>query len=350
MGPYRQLFLPLLQRLDPESSHALTIAFVSRLQQLPGAHALTRRVWAFHDPKLSFTWRGLTFPNPIGLAAGLDKNARLVPFFAAAGAGFLEVGTVTPQPQPGNPKPRLVRLKSKQALVNRLGFPSDGLQAVARRLRSVCALGLPLGLNIGKNAATPLERAVEDYLACLEGLYPLAGYFAVNVSSPNTVGLRTLQARPALDALTKTLVAKRNDLARGGQPKPLLLKISPDLGPADLDAVAGVCLANGIDGIIATNTTIDPGIRERLRAPIEGGVSGPPLRPKALASITHLRRLLPADYFLIGVGGISSVDDVRALLDAGANALQLYTALVYQGPGLLGALNRGIAGPQRDPP
>ncbi len=343
MGPYRHLLLPLLQRLDPESSHALTIALVSPLQHLPGTQALARQAWACTDPTQAFTWKGLRFRNRVGLAAGLDKNARLVPFFVAAGAGFIEIGTVTPLAQPGNPKPRLARLKGQQALVNRLGFPSDGLPVVRARLARLRKVGIPLGANIGKNAATPLERAAEDYLACLEGLYPVADYFTVNVSSPNTVGLRDLQAKPALEALTRALVARRKVLAGNSEPKPLLLKLSADLDEAGLNDAAEVCLANGIDGIIAVNTTTNEELRAKVGAPIAGGVSGPPLRERGLEVMRQLRKRVPSDYFLIGVGGISSASDARAMREAGADAVQLYTALVYQGPGLLGEIARGLA-------
>ena len=343
MGLYTAALAPLLRLLDPEASHTLTLSTLGPLQRVPGLLATTRRLYACDDPRLAFAWRGLAFPNPVGLAAGADKNARVVPFFHAAGAGFVEVGTVTPLPQSGNPKPRMFRLTAERAMVNRLGFPSDGLDRVAPRLKRLRWRASPLGVNIGKNAATALDRAIEDYLTCLERLYTLADYFTINVSSPNTLGLTSLQAKPALTALVTALVERRKALAANASPKPLLVKISPDLTNAELDDVADVCVTAGIDGIIATNTSIDPSLRPQRARDWQGGLSGKPLFAKSLRTVAYLRRGVSKDFFLVGAGGISSAEDAWAMLTAGANAVQVYTALVYEGLGLFGAINRGIA-------
>ncbi|MBI3742784.1 MAG: quinone-dependent dihydroorotate dehydrogenase [Chloroflexi bacterium] len=342
MGLYTAALAPMLRLLDPEASHALPLSTLGPLQGAPGFLATTRRLYACRDPRLAFAWRGLAFPNPVGLAAGADKNARVVPFFHAAGAGFVEVGTVTPLPQGGNPKPRVFRLPRERAMVNRLGFPNDGLDRVAARLERLRQRSTPLGVNIGKNAATPLDRAGEDYLACLERLYPLADYFTVNVSSPNTLGLTSLQAKPALASLVGALVERRKVLAANALPTPLLVKISPDLTDDELNDVADACVTAGIDGLIATNTSTDLSLRPESAREWQGGLSGKPLFAKSLRTVAYLRRRVPKDFFLVGVGGISSADDAWAMLAAGANTVQVYTALVYEGPGLFGAINRGL--------
>ena len=339
---YERVLWPLLRRLDPETSHALTIRTLSLAQRLSLLRWLAARLCSFQDPRLQFTWRGLTFGNPVGLAAGVDKDGRAARLFSALGFGFLEVGTVTPEPQPGNPRPRILRLPTRRALVNSLGFPSQGARRVGGRMAGV-RLPVPLGVNIGKNAQTPLEEAADDYLACLERLYLHADYFVVNVSSPNTVGLTGLQARPALASLTSALAQRRASLAdaSGEPPKPLLLKLSPDLTHGELDDVLEVALENGVDGIVAVNTSPDPEVKGEV-AGLSGGISGEPLRQRALEVVGYARRHAPEGFFIIGVGGVFDVRDAWALLRAGANAVQAYTAMVYRGPCFAGSMNRGL--------
>ncbi|MEE9284823.1 MAG: quinone-dependent dihydroorotate dehydrogenase [Dehalococcoidia bacterium] len=344
MGLYQRIALPVLRRLDPETSHSLTLRLMAALQPIPLALPAVARSHSFQDPRLTFTWRGLAFRNPVGVAAGVDKNGRVPRFLHAIGAGFIEVGTVTPKPQEGNPRPRVFRLPRDEAMVNHLGFPGEGAERLARRLGGVRLSGTPLGVNIGKNAATPLDTAVQDYLVCLETLYPVAGYFVVNVSSPNTEGLTSLQARDALAALTEAVVKKGRELARAhAMPvKPLLVKVSPDLTDGELDAVIDVCLDQGIEGIVAVNTSTDPALRDESSARLQGGLSGRPLRQRAVETVAAVRRRTPGDFFIVGVGGVFDAGDAWSLLRAGANAVQMYTGLVYRGPGALGAINRGL--------
>ena len=343
MRPYERYLWPLLRRLDPERSHSLTLAALGLLQKLPLSRAMVERLLAVQDDRLAFTWRGLTFRNPVGLAAGMDKDGRLPHLFPSLGFGFIEVGTVTSRPQPGNPKPRVFRIPGQRALVNSLGFPSAGAASVAERLRRRRPPGVPLGVNIGKNTETPLDAAARDYLACLEALYPYADYFVVNVSSPNTEGLTSLQAKPALRTLTGTLLERRRALAGGeGEGlKPLLLKISPGLSWAELDDVVEVSLENGVDGIVAVNTSPDPTLKGPA-AHLPGGISGEPLHQRALDVVGYLRRRVPKDFFIVGVGGVFDERDAWALLRTGADAVQLYTGLVYRGPGAVGSINQGL--------
>ena len=342
MRVYERVLWPLLRRLDPESSHFLTIRTLSLAQRLSLFRWLATRLCSFQDPRLQFTWRGLTFGSPVGLAAGVDKDGHAARLFSALGFGFIEVGTVTPEPQPGNPGPRVFRLPARRALVNNLGFPSQGASRVAGRLAGV-RLPVPLGVNIGKNARTTLEEAARDYLACLERLYPHADYFVVNVSSPNTVGLTSLQARPALASLTGALVQRRASLAQasGQAPKPLLVKLSPDLTRGELDDVLEVALENGVDGIVAVNTSPAPEFKGEAEG-LPGGISGEPLRQRALEMVGYARRHGPEDFFIVGVGGVFDERDAWALLRAGANAVQLYTAMVYRGPSVVNSINRGL--------
>jgi dihydroorotate dehydrogenase len=288
---------------------------------------------------------GLTFPNPIGLAAGLDKDASAVPALAALGFGFLELGTVTRDAQPGNPRPRLFRLPADAALINRMGFNNAGAARMAARLAALPRVGIPLGISLGKSRATPLDAAVEDYLASLTALEPYADYFAINVSSPNTPGLRDLQERDRLDALLVELVARLRELAaQSGRahPRPLLLKVAPDLEDGELASIAEVCLARGVDGLIATNTTLS---REGLSSPCaeRGGLSGPPLHARAVRVVQRLRALVGDRLPIVGCGGIATASDAQRFFDAGATLVQLYTAFVYQGPGLARRLVRDLA-------
>jgi dihydroorotate dehydrogenase len=287
---------------------------------------------------------GLDFPNPVGLAAGLDKDGEHIDGLAALGFGFLEVGAVTPRSQPGNPGPRVFRLPQAEALINRLGFNSRGIDAVVENIRRARWRGV-LGVNIGRNADTPNERALEDYAACLGTVYPHAGFVTANISSPNTKDLRELQRSDELDRFLAALIAERDRLAaQHGRRVPLAVKVSPDLDDSGLAAVADRVAARGIDAVIATNTTVSREGVERLASGREpGGLSGAPLKARATAVVAKLRRALPARVAIIGVGGIASAADAREKLDAGASLVQLYTALVYRGPRLVGEIVRGLA-------
>ena len=286
---------------------------------------------------------GLDFPNRIGLAAGFDKDGVAVAGAARLGFGFIETGTVTPRPQPGNPKPRLFRLQEDAALVNRMGFNNAGATAVAANLRRQRhRLAIPLGVNIGKNRDTPLTAATDDYAACLAALYDVADYVVVNVSSPNTAGLRSLQAPAATKALVEALVRQRDDLAqrRPNAPRrPLLVKLAPDLTGEDQVATATTAIAAGADGLVAVNTTLTraPTLRSPQAAQA-GGLSGQPLFPATLAAVQRLRAAIGPEPTLIAVGGVASAADAQALREAGADLVQVYSALVYQGPGLIRTL------------
>ncbi|WP_368639467.1 quinone-dependent dihydroorotate dehydrogenase [Castellaniella ginsengisoli] len=327
--------------MDPEQAHEWTLRALQRGQDCTAARMLSAR-----QPVLPRTVMGLPLRNPVGLAAGLDKNGACIDGLAALGFGFIEVGTVTPRAQPGNPKPRMFRLPRARCLINRMGFNNDGLDTfVANVQRSQWRRqGGILGLNIGKNADTPIERAVDDYLLCLDGVYPHADYVTVNISSPNTRNLRSLQSHDALDALLGALSERREALAdRHGRRTPLVVKIAPDLQAEEIDAVADLVPRHGIDGIIATNTTLS---REAVRGlPHEdeaGGLSGPPVHALSLAVIRRLRERLGRETAIIGVGGIESGRQAVEKMQAGADAVQLYTGLIYRGPALIAECVRAL--------
>jgi dihydroorotate dehydrogenase len=332
--PYA-LARPFLFGLDPELAHDLTLAALARVQRTPLICTVQQRRVA--DP---VRLAGLTFPNRVGLAAGLDKNGRCIDGLAAMGFGAIEVGTVTPKAQPGNPKPRMFRLPEANALINRLGFNNDGLDAFVANVQRARFRrdGGILGLNIGKNATTPIERAADDYLTCLDGVYPHADYVTVNISSPNTANLRSLQSDAALDALLATLQERRAALARRhGRVVPLFVKIAPDLDEAQVAAIARSLRAHGIDGVIATNTTLDRTAVKHLAHGAEaGGLSGAPVFDRANRVIAQLRAALGSAYPIIGVGGVMSGADACAKVAAGADLVQLYTGFIYKGPGLVG--------------
>jgi len=330
---------PLLFALDPESAHSLSLGCLDVLMRLGAAPVLACSV-----PRLPVRVMGLDFPNPVGLAAGLDKDGEHIDGLASLGFGFLEVGAVTPRPQPGNPGPRVFRLPQARALINRLGFNSRGVDAFVESLGRARSGGI-VGVNIGRNADTPNDRALEDYVACLRKVYARASFVTANVSSPNTKDLRELQRADELDAFLAALAAERDRLAtQHGKRIPLAVKISPDLDDAGIAAVADRVAARGIDAVIATNTTVSRQGVEHLPASREqGGLSGAPLKVRATEVVRKLRRALPARIAIIGVGGIASAADAREKLDAGANLVQLYTALVYGGPGLVGEIVRGLA-------
>jgi dihydroorotate dehydrogenase len=332
--PYA-LTRPFLFGMDPEHAHELTLGAIASLQNTPA-----QCLWSQARVDDPVTLAGLRFPNRIGLAAGLDKNGRCIDGLGAMGFGFIEVGTVTPKAQPGNPKPRMFRLPEREALINRLGFNNEGLAsflANVRRARSFRQAGGILGLNIGKNAATPIERAADDYLEALAAVYPQADYVTVNISSPNTKNLRALQSDAALDALLGALQARRADLQREhGRTVPMFVKIAPDLDEAQVGVVAATLKHNGIDGVVATNTTIARDAVQGLpHADEAGGLSGRPVFEASNRVIRQLRAALGPAFPIIGVGGVLSGADAVAKREAGADLVQIYTGLIYKGPALV---------------
>jgi dihydroorotate dehydrogenase len=329
--------------LDPEHAHDLTIASLAAIQRTPLECVVgAQRV---DDP---VTLAGLRFPNRIGLAAGLDKNGRCIDAFGAMGFGSIEVGTVTPLAQPGNPKPRLFRLPQAHALINRLGFNNDGLAAFIANVRKARFRegGGILGLNIGKNAATPIERAADDYLACLTGVYAHADYVTVNISSPNTKNLRDLQSETLLDGLLATIHERRAELAKEHRRTvPIFLKIAPDLDPAQIESVAATLQRHAIDGVVATNTTLARDAVATLRHGQEsGGLSGAPLLAASNAVVARLRAALGPSFPIIGAGGVDSAADALSKRAAGADVVQIYTGFIYRGPALVGDAARALRG------
>lgn len=342
--PYA-LTRPFLFGLDPEQAHELTLGAIARLQNTPA-----QCLWAQRRVSDPVTLAGLKFPNRLGLAAGLDKNGRCIDGLGAMGFGFIEVGTVTPKSQPGNNKPRMFRLPEAQALINRLGFNNEGLPsfiAHVQRASSFRAAGGLLGLNIGKNAATPIENAADDYLLGLEGVFPHADYITVNISSPNTKNLRALQSDVALDALLSRLQQRKLALqAASDRRVPMFVKIAPDLDEDQVAVIAQTLLKNSIDGVIATNTTISrEAVKGLSHAEEAGGLSGRPVFEASNRAIRLLRAALGNSYPIIGVGGVLSGDDARAKLQAGADLVQLYTGLIYKGPPLVTECAAAMARP-----
>jgi len=343
--PYA-LTRPFLFGLDPEQAHDLTLGALARVQHTPLVCAIAQR--RIDDP---VTLAGLRFPNRIGLAAGLDKNGRCIDGFGAMGFGFIEVGTVTPKAQPGNPKPRLFRLPQADALINRLGFNNDGLEAFVANVRRAHFRrdGGILGLNIGKNAATPIERAVDDYLAGLDGVYLHADYVTVNISSPNTKNLRELQGDAALDALLAAVQERRATLEnRHGRRVPVFVKIAPDLDDAQVGVIAATLVRHGIDGVIATNTTVARDAVKHLPHGDEaGGLSGRPVFEASNRVIAQLRAALGKAYPIIGVGGVLSGADAQTKIAAGADLVQIYTGFIYRGPPLVTEAARALQAARR---
>ena len=334
------LLKPLLFRADPETVHDLAMRGLEAISRHPGALRVVRATCGLEDERLAVQCFGLRFPNPVGLAAGFDKNARAVPAWLALGFGSVEVGSVTALAQPGNDKPRLFRLPQDRAVINRMGFNNAGAAGVAARLGQLFETygkpAAPLGINLGKSKVTPLEDAPQDYETSLRLLWPYGDYFVVNVSSPNTPGLRELQDRDKLAALLETLTSFINAQAA---PKPLLLKIAPDLSDAQIDDILSLTRRYALSGIIATNTTVS---RLGLTTDLDeaGGLSGQPLRARSLEVLRHIRAR--SDLPVISVGGVATADDVYERLQAGACLVQLYTSFIYEGPGLLRKLNRGL--------
>ena len=325
------LIRPLLFGLEPETAHRFTLGALRRLDRLglvPAAAAAPARC--------ERTVMGIRFPNPVGLAAGLDKNGEYLDALARLGFGFLEIGTVTPRPQPGNPRPRVFRLPAAQAVINRLGFNNEGVDRLVENVGRARYRGV-LGINIGKNADTPLERAADDYVACLRKVYPVASYVTVNISSPNTADLRGLQEAAALDALLATLKAESRALAaRHARTVPLAVKIAPDLERAQVEAIAASLLKHAIDAVIATNTTVArEGVAGLPHEHETGGLSGAPLAARATAVVRELAQALAGKIPVIGAGGIMSGAGAREKIAAGASLVQLHTGLIYRGPALV---------------
>lgn len=337
-----KLIRPLLFLFDPEKIHAFVFALLRLATAVPGMPTLLRMIYRYDRQGLQRKILGLTFSNPVGLAAGFDKNATMIDPLACLGFGFVEIGTLTPRPQPGNERPRLFRLPKDRALINRMGFNNEGVAAAVARLKKRKSPVI-VGGNIGKNKTTPNEHAVEDYTACVDALCDHVDYFVVNVSSPNTPGLRELQEKEPLSELLRAVKARTLQKLPA---KPVLLKIAPDLTNSQLDDIIEILKSTGADGVIATNTSLS---REGLKTDRDkvvsigaGGLSGLPLRERATEVIRYLRNGLGPDFPIIGVGGIMSPEDAIEKLAAGADLVQLYTGFIYEGPGLIKRINRAI--------
>lgn len=338
-----KLIKPLLFSMDPETAHHQVSGGLKRFCSLWGGKRILKGTFGFADPRLEREVFGLRFKNPVGLAAGFDKNADYVEEMAALGFGFVEIGTVTPRPQPGNDKPRMFRLTEDDALINRMGFNNQGVDVAATRLRYVKNRdSIIIGGNIGKNKDTPNEDAVNDYTYCFDALFDVVDYFVVNVSSPNTPGLRDLQEKGPLMKILQALQSRNN---KAGVSRPILLKIAPDLTDGQLDDIVELVTESGIAGVVATNTTIS---REGLRSkPAQvqeaGGLSGKPLRARATEVIRYLVAKSGGRFPIIGVGGIHSPADAIEKMEAGAALVQLYTGFIYEGPNLIKSICKKIA-------
>jgi dihydroorotate dehydrogenase len=332
-------FRPLLFKFDPETAHGLTLNLVRLAGILPPSRWLLQAIFA--APEKPVEAFGLKFKNPVGLAAGYDKDAVAVRGLATLGFGHIEIGTVTPLPQPGNPKPRLFRLPEDQAIINRMGFPGKGMEAVSRQLSAIGhrPRSAVIGVNLGKNKDTPLEDAANDYLTLLQRFMPLADYLAINVSSPNTVGLRRLQGREMLETLLGQINAARDTWH---VTQPVLVKLAPDLNDEELDDALGAILDNRMDGVIATNTTLGCEGLQSKHQNETGGLSGRPLKVRSEAVLAKIVKRLDGRIPVISVGGIMSPEDAKRRLDMGAALVQVYTGLIYAGPGLVQKIVRAI--------
>ena len=339
---YKFFFKPLFFLFDAEKVHLTVFSLLNIFYHIPGIPWILRKTYQVRDQGLQKEVFGVKFKNPVGLAAGFDKDARLVECLDALGFGFIEIGTLTPRPQAGNPTPRLFRLPADEALINRMGFNNEGVLEAVKRLKWKNP-NIIVGGNIGKNKDTPNDRAVEDYEYCFEALYDHVDYFVVNVSSPNTPNLRELQEKEPLKALLSRLKERSSEK---GASKPILLKIAPDLTSEQLNDIVEIVLEVELDGLIATNTTIsrdglttDPGKVESIG---NGGLSGQPLKSRANEVIRYLRSRLGDDFPIIGVGGLASAADVKERLEAGADLVQIYTGFIYEGPGLIKRFNQSL--------
>ncbi|MCB0547523.1 MAG: quinone-dependent dihydroorotate dehydrogenase [Phaeodactylibacter sp.] len=341
---YKILLKPFFFLFPPERAHHLTLFLFKLALAVPGFSHLFRALYRYEHPALRRELFGLTFANPIGLAAGFDKDGRHFRAMASLGFGFIEVGTVTPKGQEGNPLPRLFRLPQDEALINRMGFNNEGAGALVERLKQGKPQGLIVGGNIGKNKVTPNEEAEQDYARCFEALYPYVDYFAVNVSSPNTPGLRGLQDKEPLSRLLNLLQSLNRQKPT---PRPILLKIAPDLTDGQLDDIIEIVESTGIDGVIATNTTIGREGLSTSAAEVErigaGGLSGRPVKERSTEVIRYLKERSNNQLTIIGVGGIASPEDALEKIRAGASLVQVYTGLVYEGPGLVKRIKKALA-------
>lgn len=337
---YKALIRPVFFLFPPEKAHHLTTSLFTALTKIPGIKQLIRSMFIIQDKRLERDILGLKFPNPVGLAAGFDKEAKLYNSFRHIGFGFIEVGTITPKGQPGNPKPRMFRLPQDGGLINRMGFNNEGVEEAVKNLKKRKG-DLIIGGNIGKNKVTPNENAKDDYLKCFEALYPHVDYFVVNVSSPNTPNLRALQDKEPLMDLLKT-IRQANDHKQVA--KPVFLKIAPDLTESQLFDIVEIAQSGVVDGLIATNTTIE---RKNLRSEPNrvaeaGGLSGKPVRERSTEVIRFLRSKLPKPFPIIGVGGITDEESAWEKIEAGADLIQVYTGLIYEGPALIKRINKYI--------
>ena len=325
----------LLFRMEPETAHRLTLQLLAFAGAIPALRSGLRRIFSFENPRLKVQAFGLEFPNPVGLAAGYDKNGQAVFGLACLGFGHLELGTVTLEPQQGNPRPRVFRLVNDQALINRMGFPNQGVAKLLKSLQSR-PTDIVLGINIGKSAETPVEEASRDYTQLMEFVYESADYLAVNVSSPNTIGLRELQGRRFLEGLLHDLADTRSQLiAKSGKRRPVLVKLAPDLTDAELKEAVEIIYDAGMDGVIVANTsTSREGLRSRLKAEA-GGLSGLPLLPRSTDMISKAHSIIEGRLPIIGVGGVFGPEEAREKLNAGADLIQVFTGLIYRGPGLI---------------
>jgi len=339
---YKSIIKPLLFKKNPEDAHHFTFDLIKKSFNLPLIKNLLEGIYDYQNPVLEREVFGLKFKNPVGLAAGFDKDAKLIDEMAMLGFGFIEIGTLTPKPQEGNPKPRLFRLPKDQALINRMGFNNGGVAEAVERLKTRNS-DILIGGNIGKNKLTPNENAVDDYLFCFEYLFNYVDYFVVNVSSPNTPNLRDLQEKEPLKKLLSEV--KKANLKKS-KPKPILLKIAPDLTVGQLDDIVEIVLDTKIDGVIATNTTIDRSILTTEISQVEaigaGGVSGKVLAKKSTEVIRFLAKQSNNAFPIIGVGGIFSAQDAIDKLEAGASLVQIYSGMIYEGPGLIKKINKGL--------
>lgn len=340
---YKSLIKPFLFSKKPEDAHHLTFSLMRAIFNFPVIKPVLKNLYHFEDSALEKEVFGLKFKNPVGLAAGLDKDAQFINELEMLGFGFIEIGTLTPRPQSGNPQPRLFRLPGDEALMNRMGFNNGGVEAAVERLKRTKAKVL-IGGNIGKNKDTPNDQAIEDYLKCLEALHPHVDYFVVNVSSPNTPNLRDLQEK---EPLKKLLAAVKEANAKKDKSRPILLKIAPDLTDGQLDDIVEIVEDTGVDGVIATNTTIDYDVvqkeRDAVRAIGSGGVSGKPLRARSTEVIRYLNRKSGKRFPIIGVGGIFTAEDAIEKLEAGASLVQVYSGMIYEGPAMVKNIKKGIA-------
>lgn len=339
---YKSILKPLFFLKKPEDAHHFTFDLTKFTFNFPIAKSIVKSSFQLDHPSLEREVFGLKFKNPVGLAAGFDKDAKLIDEMAMLGFGFIEIGTLTPKPQDGNPQPRLFRLPSDESLINRMGFNNGGVHEAVKRLKKRKS-DVIVGGNIGKNKVTPNENAVDDYLICLEALHPYVDYFVVNVSSPNTPNLRDLQEK---EPLTKLLLAVKTANDQKENPKPILLKIAPDLTDGQLDDIVDIVLETKIDGVIATNTTID---RSQLSTPVSqveaigaGGVSGKVLGKRSTEVIRYLSEKSNKSFPIIGVGGIFSAEDAIEKLEAGASLVQVYSGMIYEGPGLIKKIKKGL--------